>query len=520
MNKVCPTCRFEYGGGEVFCPVDATRLVTTSQMGTQPIDPEDPLIGTLLAGRYQVIRRIGEGGMGLVYQGRHQDIDKPVAIKVLRDDLSRRPDVVARFRQEAKSASRIGHENIVDVSDFGETRYGSSYFVMEFLEGEDLANVLGREVTVDAERSCWIVLQCCRALGAAHSKQIVHRDIKPENIFLIDRDGAKDFVKIVDFGIAKMGDIETEGEPGRKLTKTGMIFGTPEYMSPEQAAGKDLDHRVDVYALGVILYECLTGRVPFVGDTFMGVLTQHLFSDPPPIIEMNPKAQVSAELELVIAKALAKEPDRRYQDTAELAEAIECALDGRVSRATAMTPPSGRMVPIRDTDPIPRRRRPRWVWAAAAGVVAAALWVWIGYDGRPGAEASDALMEDATLSAVDAPALVEPPPADDGPLFVNLHVATAPMGAQVLHADGSEACASTPCTLEAASGTPLLLRAKLGRRSGRTRITPTQEETVLIELKTLKKATTKPRKRAEAKPGQKAKTSTRASDLKVPEWAQ
>jgi len=519
VNKVCPTCRYEYGGGEVFCPVDATRLVTTSQMGAKSIDPEDPLIGTLLAGRYEVIRRIGEGGMGLVYQGRHRDIDKPVAIKVLRDDLSRRPDVVARFRQEAKSASRIGHENIVDVSDFGETRYGSSYFVMEFLEGEDLANVLGREVTVDAERTCRIVLQCCRALAAAHSKQIVHRDIKPENIFLIERDGVKDFVKIVDFGIAKMGDIETEGQPGRKLTKTGMIFGTPEYMSPEQAAGKELDHRVDVYALGIILYECLAGRVPFVGDTFMGVLTQHLFSEPPSIIEMNPKAQISVELELVIAKALAKDPGERYQDTTELAEAIECALDGRVSRATAMTPPSGRMVAIRDTDPIPRRRRPRWVWAAAAGAVAAAVWVWIGYGGRPGAEASDAPPADMTLSAVEAPVLVEPAPVDDAPSFVNLHVATTPMGARVLHADGSQACASTPCTLEAASGSPLVLRAKLGKRSGRARITPTREETVLIELKMPKKATTKRRKSAEVGPRRKGETSTRASDLKVPEWA-
>jgi len=494
-------------------------------MGAKPIDPEDPLIGALLAGRYEVKRRIGEGGMGLVYEGKHRDIDKPVAIKVLRDDLSRRPDVVARFRQEARSASRIGHENIVDVSDFGETRYGSSYFVMEFLEGEDLANVLGREVTVEAERTCGIVLQCCRALAAAHSKQIVHRDIKPENIFLIERDGVKDFVKIVDFGIAMMGDIETEGQPGRKLTKTGMIFGTPEYMSPEQAAGKELDHRVDVYALGIILYECLSGRVPFVGDTFMGVLTQHLFSEPPPIIDVNPKAQVSAELELVVAKALAKAPGARYQDTAELAEAIECALDGRVSRATAMTPPSGRMIPVHDTDPVPRRRRPRWVWPAVAAATVVVLWAWIGDGVRPGAGASDAAtsvapVEDTTVSAVEAPALGEPEPLEEGPSSVNLHVATAPMGAQILHSDGSQACASTPCMLEAASGTPLVLHAKLGRRSGLTRITPTQEETVLIELKAPKRVTRRPRKSAEEpKPPRKTKTTTRASDLKVPEWA-
>jgi len=530
VNRVCPTCRFEYGGGEVFCPVDAARLVTTSQMGAQPVDPEDPLIGTLLAGRYEVKRRIGEGGMGLVYEGKHRDIDKPVAIKVLRNDLSRRPDVVARFRQEAKSASRIGHENIVDVSDFGETRYGSSYFVMEFLEGEDLANVLGREVTVEAQRACGIALQCCRALGAAHAKQIVHRDIKPENIFLIERDGVKDFVKIVDFGIAKMGDIETEGQPGRKLTKTGMIFGTPEYMSPEQAAGKELDHRVDVYALGIILYECLTGRVPFVGDTFMGVLTQHLFSEPPPIIEMNPRAQVSAELELVIAKALAKDPNERYQDTAELADAIECALDGRVSRATAMTPPTGRMIPVHDTDPVPRRRRARWMWPVIAAATAAVLWAWIGDGERPGAEASVSPAGDATTSAapieettplaVESPTPEEPESLEDSPSLVNVHVATVPLGAQVLHADGSQACASTPCVLETVSGNPLVLHAKLGRRSGLTQITPTQEETVLIVLKAPKRVARQPRKVAEEpKPRRETNTTTRASDLKVPEWA-
>ncbi|MBW2381664.1 MAG: serine/threonine protein kinase [Deltaproteobacteria bacterium] len=331
-------------------------------MSISPLNPDDPLVGSVLAGRYVVKSRIGEGGMGLVYEGLHRDIDKRVAIKVLRDDLSRRPDVVARFRQEAKSASRIGHENIVDISDFGETTGGASYFIMEFLDGEDLGNVLGREVTVDADRVCGIVLQCCRALSATHAKGIVHRDIKPENIFLTKRDGVDDFVKIVDFGIAKMSDIETDGAPGRKLTKTGMIFGTPEYMSPEQAAGKDLDHRVDVYALGIILYECLAGRVPFEGDTFMGVLTQHLFAELPPIDELNPNAKVSRELELVIRKALAKDPDDRYQDTEELAEAVSCALDGRLSRATVKTPPSafgsGRR-PFRLSSP--RSRGSLWV---------------------------------------------------------------------------------------------------------------------------------------------------------------
>jgi hypothetical protein len=517
--KVCPACRIDYGAGEVFCPVDATRLVTTSQMSVSPLNPDDPLVGMVLAGRYVVKSRIGEGGMGLVYEGLHRDIDKRVAIKVLRDDLSRRPEVVARFRQEAKSASRIGHENIVDISDFGETTRGASYFVMEFLDGEDLANVLGREVTVDCDRVCGIVLQCCRALSATHAKGIVHRDIKPENIFLTKRDGVDDFVKIVDFGIAKMSDIETDGAPGRKLTKTGMIFGTPEYMSPEQAAGKELDHRVDVYALGIILYECLAGRVPFEGDTFMGVLTQHLFAELPPIADMNPQAKVSRELELVIRKALAKDPDDRYQDTEELAEAIDCALDGRLSRATVKTPPSAFGPPsLSYLAPVPRRKTSLWVWAATAvGAVAALVWVALGPVSGPGSEAgaSPAPPETGPVVEIDEPVLGDVEPELT---VVNVHVATDPSGARIILDDGVLGCATTPCTLETERGSTLVIRAKLGKRRGRTAITPTQEETVLIELHAPKKPQPKPRK-AEA-PKRKRDKPARSSDLKVPEWAQ
>jgi serine/threonine-protein kinase len=488
-------------------------------MSVSPLNPDDPLVGMVLAGRYVVKSRIGEGGMGLVYEGLHRDIDKRVAIKVLRDDLSRRPEVVARFRQEAKSASRIGHENIVDISDFGETTRGASYFVMEFLDGEDLGNVLGREVTVDSDRVCGIVLQCCRALSATHAKGIVHRDIKPENIFLTKRDGVDDFVKIVDFGIAKMSDIETDGAPGRKLTKTGMIFGTPEYMSPEQAAGKELDHRVDVYALGIILYECLAGRVPFEGDTFMGVLTQHLFAELPPIAEMNPQAKVSRELELVIRKALAKDPDDRYQDTEELAEAIDCALDGRLSRATVKTPPSAFGPPsLSYLAPVPRRKTSRWVWAATAvGAVAALVWVALGPVSGPGSEAgaSPAPAETGPVVEIDEPVLGDVEPELT---VVNVHVATDPSGARIILDDGVVGCATTPCTLETERGSTLVIRAKLGKRRGRTAITPTQEETVLIELHAPKRPQPKPRK-AEA-PKRKRDKPARSSDLKVPEWAQ
>ena len=522
--KVCPACRIDYGGGEVFCPVDATRLVTTSQMSVSPLDPNDPLIGNVLAGRYLVKSRIGEGGMGLVYEGLHRDIDKRVAIKVLRDDLSRRPEVVARFRQEAKSASRIGHENIVDIFDFGETTRGASYFVMEFLDGEDLGDLLGKKATIEAERACDIVLQCCRALSATHAKGIVHRDIKPENIFLTKRDGIDDFVKIVDFGIAKMSDIETDGAPGRKLTKTGMIFGTPEYMSPEQAGGRDLDHRVDVYALGIILYECLAGRVPFEGDTFMGILTQHLTEDAPAIDQVNPNAKVSQELELVIRKALAKSPDDRYQDTEELAEAIVCALDGRLSRATRRTPPSALGLPlVSDLGAVPRRKTSPLVWATAAlGAVGAVAWFVLGSLTGPGgeAEASQVPVELRPVAQGVEPVQEEwpLPELEPEPALVQVHVASDPAGAAILYDGGAEACATTPCTLEVTRGATLVLRAKLGKRRGRAAITPSHEETVLIELQAPKKPSTKPR--SAQVPKRKRQAPARSSDLKVPEWAQ
>ncbi len=212
--KICPICKSEYGSGEVFCPNDGSRLTTPSQIHTESIDPNDPLIGATLGGRYRVIKAIGEGGMGIVYEAVHEVIEKKVAIKVLRDDFSKRPEVVERFRQEAKSASRIGHEHIVDISDFGETPTGQSYFVMEYLEGDDLANILAREGTLAPARAVNIIIQCCKALGAAHVKGIVHRDMKPENIFLTSRDNQPDFVKIVDFGIAKMSRHRDRGRAG------------------------------------------------------------------------------------------------------------------------------------------------------------------------------------------------------------------------------------------------------------------------------------------------------------------
>jgi serine/threonine-protein kinase len=285
----------------------------------------------VLQDRYRILSKIGEGGMGAVYLAVHTLIERKLAIKILSQDFARKPDLVQRFLQEARAAARIGHENIVAVTDFGETTSGSVYIVMEYLEGCDLAQAIRAAApgTMPLPRVRHIVLQICRALYAAHQKGIIHRDLKPENIFLVNRDGQEDFVKILDFGIAKISNIdETTG----RLTRTGMIFGTPEYMSPEQARGDAPDHRVDIYALGCILYEMLTGSVPFAADTFMGVLTKQMFEPlEPPSRRIG--AALPRELEETCLRALEKERDRRFQSMQTMAQALEgdpAALGGVV----------------------------------------------------------------------------------------------------------------------------------------------------------------------------------------------
>ncbi|MCA9671649.1 MAG: serine/threonine protein kinase [Myxococcales bacterium] len=309
-------------------------LLTNPELAHQHAEPADPRVGTTFAGRYRIISKLGEGGMGVVYIAEHIAIEKKVALKVLLQEYARKADLKERFLQEAKAAARIGHENIVDITDFGDTPDGSVFFAMEFLEGQELSQAVKKNGAYPWQKAKPILLQICRAMGAAHSKHIIHRDMKPENIFLIEREGKPDFVKVLDFGIAKVTD-DSPGE--RRLTKTGMIFGTPEYMSPEQAQGHKPDHRVDIYALGVIMYELLTGRVPFKADTFMGILTKHIFEQPTPPSEVEPS--VPGEVEAIILKAMAKDRDDRYRSMAEMASAIStCA--GRMTRPTGAAQPA------------------------------------------------------------------------------------------------------------------------------------------------------------------------------------
>ena len=281
------------------------------------IPPPDPLVGRTLDGRYRIESVLGEGGMGLVYRARHAVLNKPLAIKVLRPEVSRDAEVMSRFQQEAQSASAIGNHHIIDISDFGALPDGSTYFVMEFLDGVSLTAAIEEQRPMVPARVVKVAKQLCDALGAAHERSIVHRDLKPDNIYLIKRGSETDFVKVLDFGIAKVGGSSS------KLTKAGQVFGTPHYMSPEQCAGSNVDARTDIYALGVILYEMSSGRVPFDADNLMGILTKHMYEQPIPPRELPPPVDVPPGLEAVIMKCLAKSADARYQSMAEMRADLE-----------------------------------------------------------------------------------------------------------------------------------------------------------------------------------------------------
>jgi serine/threonine-protein kinase len=302
--------------------------VIEGEGGREPSKPPpDPLIGRTIEGRYSVESVLGEGGMGIVYKARHTVLNKLLAVKVLRAEVSKDGEIMMRFRQEAQSASEIGNEHIIDITDFGTLPNGSTYFVMEYLNGVSLTKGLEQSRPFPSNRTIHIAKQLCRALGAAHERGIVHRDLKPDNIYLVPRGGDRDFVKVLDFGIAKVGGAST------KLTKAGQVFGTPHYMSPEQCAGSAVDNRTDIYALGVILYEMASGRVPFDADNLMGILTKHLYEQPIPPHTLPPPIDVPPALEAVIMKCLSKTAEARYQNMQEMYEDLERLEQGQTPQA-------------------------------------------------------------------------------------------------------------------------------------------------------------------------------------------
>lgn len=323
--RFCTRCgsRYEH---ERFCPEDGVA----TEVLPDAAPSHDALIGQVVDGRYRVDEQIGEGGMGVVYRALHVSLNKTLALKVLRGEMAKDKEVVQRFIQEAQAATSIGHENIIDISDFGRLPDGTVYFVMEYLDGRPLKALVERGGAIPMSDAVSILRQIGSALGAAHLRGIVHRDLKPDNIHVITRGEQSTYVKVLDFGIAKVGGASN------KLTRTGMVFGTPHYMSPEQAAGQSVDARTDIYALGVIMYEMFTGRVPFDADTFMGVLTKHMFEQPAPM-NVPGAGKLLGAIEQITMRALEKKPERRYQSMDELIFDLDEVVGGGVPKPVPNT---------------------------------------------------------------------------------------------------------------------------------------------------------------------------------------
>jgi eukaryotic-like serine/threonine-protein kinase len=370
-------------------------------------------------GNYRVVQQLGEGGMGVVCLAQHPIIGRKVAIKLLHPVLSSHPEVVTRFFNEARAIHTIAHENVVEILDFGQTEGGQPYFIMEFLEGEPLSDAVARG-PMDPARVGLIADQMCRALSAAHAKGIVHRDLKPQNVQLVTRPNGDLQVKVLDFGVAKiLAPLESAQSP---KTRTGSLMGTPLYMSPEQCRGAGtVDARADIYSLGVMLFEMLAGRPPFMAEGVGELFTKHMFEPPPPLTDHAPN--VPRHLAAAVMKALAKEPNDRLQSMDELRDALsgELELDADEPAVSAGTLPrlsASARSPGQESAPPKRRWRLPAVAASLAIVAAAGLQLMPRTESvgtRHLARPASAPVAEATPAPIVATTAPAPPVALNGP---------------------------------------------------------------------------------------------------------
>ncbi len=309
----CPKCGRHYSADFEVCPEDQSPLQADATVGGAT--PDDPLVGHTLDEKYRLEERLGIGGMGTVYRARHLLIDRPVAIKVLNQRFVEDEAARTRFRREARAAGRLQHANAVTVTDFGQSTDGYVYIVMELLEGRTLRDVLAKEAPLDPARAVSLMMQITAAVAAAHEAGIIHRDLKPANIFIVQRAEVPAVVKVLDFGIAKLAAESLDDEDPKTLTQVGAMIGTPRYMSPEQCDGIELTPASDVYSLGVILYEMLTGTVPFSGSTPLAIAMKHTTEIPRSPREFV--TNIPPALEQLVLHTLEKQPQDRPADAAE-----------------------------------------------------------------------------------------------------------------------------------------------------------------------------------------------------------
>jgi len=361
MNR-CPTCGTSYPDDARFCTRDGTRLLTPAgkaaatpplgspTVGSSPATPgtrptDTPargmsapplthfnLTGKTLQGRYEIVKKVGEGGMSFVYLANDIATGERYAIKVLSAALSQDENAMARLRREASLGMRLAHPNVCHIIRLGETEDGLVYVVMPFVEGEILADRTNRRGFIPLGETARLVRDIAAGLTVAHELKIVHRDLKPENVMVCKRSDGADYAVVMDFGLAKE---RRAGAELQKLTATGIILGTPEFMSPEQLRGKPLDARTDIYSLALMTYEMLTGKLPFQGRTQQELMIARLRSDPTPLRQARPDLNLPESVELVLAKAMQRNADDRHQTTREFADAFVAAADFRGTPATS-----------------------------------------------------------------------------------------------------------------------------------------------------------------------------------------
>ena len=338
-QKICPTCGTEYPLSERFCPRDGTALRATAA--------GSDLMGTVVADRYHIIKKLGEGGMGTVYLAEHVKMGRKSALKVMNPGTNQDADAIARFNREAANASRLNHPNICAIYDFGETPDGLIYLAMEFIEGQSLTSLIEKNGALPPARAASIIHQSADALQVAHDAGIVHRDLKPDNIMIAKNRDGSDLAKVVDFGIAK-----AHSSDAQKVTKTGLVVGTPEYMSPEQLSGDKLDGRSDIYSLALVAFNCLTGKLPFAGESAQEAMIARLIEQPKTLAEMKPDVAWPAEVQAVMDKALTRDATERYQSAAQFGRELWAACESMPASQAAeagtqviSSPPVGGTVP-------------------------------------------------------------------------------------------------------------------------------------------------------------------------------
>ena len=314
--KVCQTCSRRYPDNASHCLEDGQQLVDLAPLG----DPaEVNMVGHRMFGDYVIERKLGDGGMGAVYLAKNTSIDQSIAIKVLHAGSTQSNEMVQRFNREARVIAKLTHPNIIRVFIFGRTQEDLIYLAMEYVDGQSLRQYIEANGRVSEPHAIYILKQVLGALAEAHDFGIIHRDLKPDNILLTEYRGNAEFVKVLDFGIAKVA--EQEDKTQQQLTQAGMVYGTPDYLSPEQAIAKPIDQRSDLYSIGIILWEMLTGQVPYQADTAMSVLVQHAF-DPPPDPDTAPVV-LSTKMKAILRNVLAKDPNDRFPTAQAFLDALE-----------------------------------------------------------------------------------------------------------------------------------------------------------------------------------------------------